>query len=184
MDVNDMLEIIMEEGALQSIKIINNWLQFDQDVLKSCGINTRSLLRQITYLLNLVNINLSSPNLIGVNLKLSEVIHKENKIPLSEDLVLKGLEILEHSQSNLDWHFSIKRGMSPREENVVRIVKLISFGKLLTNIEDTGVRYDEENNCFVCNVLDNEADAVDKAPTILLEEMVSYAFSYQYNLRI
>lgn len=174
MDVNDMLEIIMEEGALQSIKIINNWLQFDQDVLKSCGINTRSLLRQITYLLNLININLNSPNLIGVSLKLSEVIHKENKIPLSEDVVLKGLEILEHSQSTLDWHFSIKRGMSPREESVVRIVKLISFGKLLTAIEDTGVKYDEENNCFVCTVLDKEGDSVDKVPTILLEEMVSY----------
>lgn len=172
MDVNDMLEIVMEEGVLQSIKIINNWLQYDQEVLKSCGVNTRSLLRQITYLLNLVNINLNSPNLIGVNLKLSEVIHKEHKIPLSEDVMLKGLEMLENSQGTLDWQYTTKKGVSPREENVVRIVKLISFGKFLTTVEDTGVKYDELNNCFVCDVLEKGGDSNEKPATILLEEMV------------
>lgn len=173
MEANDMLEIVMEEGTLQGIKIINNWLHYDQEVLKSCGTNTRSLIRQITYLLNLININLNSPKLIGVNLKLSEVIHKENQIPLSEDVVLKGLEILDNSQHHLNWHFCIKRGMSPREESVVRIIKLISFGKFLTTIEDTGVTYDEDNNCFVCNISHNDGESVDKAP-ILLEEMVSH----------
>lgn len=180
MDVNDMLEIVMEEGALLSIKIINNWLQYDQEVLKSCGVNTRSLLRQITYLLNLININLNSPNLIGVKLKISEVIHKENKIPLSEDIVLKGLEILENSQHTLDWQYSIKKDISPREESVVRIIKIISFGKLLTTINDTGVKYEEENNCFVCDALEKEEDEVEKAPSILLEEMVSPFFNQVY----
>lgn len=173
MDVNDMLEIVMEEGALQSIKIINNWLHYDQEVLKSCGINTRSLLKQITYLINLVNINLNSPNLIGVNLKMSEVIHKETKIPLSEDVVLKGLEILESSQSTLNWQYNIKRCMSPREESVIRIVKLISFGKLLTTIDDTGVKYDSENNCFVCYACDKDGAEIEKGPILPLEEMVS-----------
>lgn len=176
MDVNDMLEIVMEEGTLQSIKIINNWLQYDQEVVKSCGANTRSLMKQITYLLNLINVNLNSPNLIGVNLKLSEVIHKENQIPLSEDVVLKGLEILENSQSHMNWHFNFKRGISPREESVVRIIKLISFGKWLTTIEDTGVTYDGDNNCFACSELNDEGENVNKTPKTLLEEMVSSTF--------
>lgn len=184
MDVNDMLEIVMEEGSLQSIKIINNWLQYDQEVLKSCGVNTRSLLRQITYLLNLINIHLNSPNLIGVKLKIAEVIHKENKIPLSEDIVLKGLEILENSQQSLNWQYGIKKGISPREESVVRIVKLISFGKLLTAIDDTGVKYDEENNCFVCDAMEKEEDEIEKAPSILLEEMVSISLLYYQSLHV
>lgn len=173
MDVNDMLEIVMEEGALQSIKIINNWLQHDNEVLKSCGTNTRTLLRQIIYLLNLVNINLSSSDLIGVGLKLVEVIYKENKIPLSEDVVLKGIEILKNSQNTLDWHYSTKRGISPREESVIRIIKLISFGRFLTTVEDTGVGYDEVNNCLICGILENEEENSDKAVTILLDEVVS-----------
>lgn len=78
-------------GALQSIKLINDWLQHDQDVVKSLGSNTTSLLKQITYLLNLININLGSSGLIGVNIKLSEIISKESQIPLSEDVALKGI---------------------------------------------------------------------------------------------
>lgn len=174
MDVNDMLEIVMEEGALQSIKIINNWLQYDQEVLKSCGTNTRSLIRQITYLLNLININLTSHSLIGVSLKLSEVIRKENLIPLSEDVVLKGLEILNSSQSSLDWQYTTKRGISLREENVVRIVKLMCFGKFLTSLEETGVGYAEENNCFVCKEFEKEGDGSEKVSTIFMDEVVSF----------
>ena len=57
MNVIDMLEIINEEGSLQSIKIMNDWLQSDIEIVKSCGANTRTLIRQMVYLINLININ-------------------------------------------------------------------------------------------------------------------------------
>ncbi|KAJ8926661.1 hypothetical protein NQ314_020964 [Rhamnusium bicolor] len=168
MDVNDMLEIITEEATLQSIKVLNDWLKHDPEVLKSCGTNTRSLIRQITYLLNLININLSNPKMIGVNLKLSEIINKQNKLPLSEDVILKGVEILGEVHKDLEWNYIQVKGVSVREEAVIRIVKLISFGKFLTTIQETGVHFDEVKNMFVCNMDETEDD---KISTAIMEEL-------------
>lgn len=89
MDVNDIVEIVTEESLLQSIGVLNDWLRNDVDVLKSCGSNA-GLLRQLTYLINLVNINLRSPKMIGVSLKSSEILNRGPRLPLSEDIVLKG----------------------------------------------------------------------------------------------
>ncbi|KAJ8915213.1 hypothetical protein NQ315_015436 [Exocentrus adspersus] len=169
MDVNDMLEIISEEGALHSIKILNDWLRHDPEVLKSCGINTRTLIRQITHLLNLININLSNPKIIGMNFKLSEIIHKQGRLPLSEDVILKGVELLAEAQKDLDWNYIQSRGMTVKEEAVVRIVKLISFGKYLTTVEETGVSFDEEKNVFVCK--ENDKGGAEKSSVSIMEEL-------------
>lgn len=169
MDVNDMLEIISEEGALQSVKILNDWLRHDPDVLKSCGTNTRSLIRQITHLLNLININLTNPKMIGVGLRLSEIIHKQNKLPLSEDVILKGVEILGEAHKDLDWKYAQTRGMTVREETVIRVVKLISFGKFLTTIEETGVSFDEEGNVFASK--EDEKGEGEKISATIMEDL-------------
>ncbi|CAG9827087.1 unnamed protein product [Diabrotica balteata] len=170
MDVNDILEIVTEEATLQSIKTLSDWLLSDLDVLKSCGSNSASLLRQITYLLNLVNINLASPKMIGVRLKSSEVISKGIKIPLSEDTVLKGMEILKGSQNILDWTFVEKKGLSLKEEAVIRVVKLLSFGKFLTTVSETGIIYEEDSNIFVCNLKETNVEDAKKS-TSLMEEL-------------
>lgn len=170
MDVNDMLEIITDETALQCIKVLNDWLKYDTDVLKSCGKNTRNLMHQITYLLNLINVNLSDAQISGVNVKISEVLSKETRIPLCEDVQLKGLEILLDAHNELDWNYFNKRSFNRREESVVRIVKLISFGRFLTGIQETGVHFHDEKNVFVCDPI-NEDDG--KLPAAVMEELVS-----------
>lgn len=170
MDVNDMLEIIMEETPLQCIKILNDWLKYDKEVVKSCGNNTRNLMHQITYLLNLININLSHSKINGVNVKISEILSKETKIPLTEDIQLKGMDILANVQNELDWNYLNKRSFNLREETITRIVKLISFGKFLTNIEETGVHFHDEKNVFICDAIDDDDN---KLPATVMEELVS-----------
>lgn len=71
MDVNVMLEIINEEGLLQSIRVVNDWLKSDQEIIKSCAANTRTLIRQMMHLINLININLSGARALKVKLKVS-----------------------------------------------------------------------------------------------------------------
>lgn len=161
MDVNDILEIVTEESTLQSIKILNDWLATDLEVVKSCGSNTASLLRQITYLLNLVNINLVSPKMIGVGLKTTEIINRGIRIPLTEDIVLKGVEILKGSQETLDWSYVDKKGLSLKEEAVIRVIKLVSFGKILITLTETGITYDDVNNIFVCTLNESADDGKD-----------------------
>ncbi|CAG9864929.1 unnamed protein product [Phyllotreta striolata] len=151
MDINDIIEIITEESILQSINILNNWLKNDIEVLKSCASNT-GLLKQLTYLINLVNINLGSPKMISVNLKSSEIVNKGLKIPLSEDIILKDLDVLKGSQENLDWAFINKKSLSLKEEAAVRVVKLMGFGKFLTALTETGITYDESNNVLLCKL--------------------------------
>ncbi|EEZ98670.2 nonsense-mediated mRNA decay factor SMG5 [Tribolium castaneum] len=168
MDVNDMLEIITEQGSLQAIKIINDWLMQDTEVIKSCGTSTRSLLRQMTNMLNLININIKSSKLSGIKLDVNNVIKNEEKIPLSEDIVLKGIDILEKAHKNMDWNYLHKHGMNTKEESVTRIVKFMAFGKFLTGIEETGITFDERKNVFVCKCDENDEN---KATNSVVEEL-------------
>jgi protein SMG5 len=170
MDVNDMLEIITEEGSLQAIKIINDWLMQDTEIIKSCGTSTRSLLRQITNMLNLININVKSSKLSGIKLNVNDAIKNEEKIPLSEDVVLKGIDILGKAHKNVDWNYLHKHGMNTKEESVTRIVKFMAFGRFLTAIEETGIGFDEHQNVFVCKTEEN--DEV-KTSTAAVEDLVS-----------
>ncbi|KAG5874256.1 hypothetical protein JTB14_026478 [Gonioctena quinquepunctata] len=169
MDVNDMIEIVAEESTLQSVKILNDWLRNDPEVLKSCGANTGTLLRQMTYLLNLVNINLSNAKMIGVNLRSSEVISKETKIPLTEDVLLKGVAILKETQDVLEWNYTDKRSFCLKEEAVIRVVKLISFGKFLTANAETGVAFEEADNVFVCKIKDTNEEEGKKSAALMEE---------------
>ncbi|CAH2008543.1 unnamed protein product [Acanthoscelides obtectus] len=170
MDANDTLEIVTEESCLESIRILNDWLKTDTEILKSCAANTKSVFKQITNLLNLLNINMSSAKVIGVKLKLSEVITKEAKIPLTEDIILKGIPTFEESQKEIDWKYLDERGLNAKEEAVIRSIKLLSFGKYLSTLDESGISYDEDKNIFVCAIDETKKDDM-KISAALLEEL-------------
>lgn len=136
---SDMLEIISEEKLLNSIKILSDWLTCDSEIIKSCGKNTRSLFKQIVKLLNLLNHDFETD------------YHEINEkvVPLPEDDILKGVEILSISQKELDWSF-IPDGQkqSLKFDVVVRAKKLVAFGCNLAKMEETGVSYDETSRVF------------------------------------
>ncbi|CAH1130775.1 unnamed protein product [Ceutorhynchus assimilis] len=156
MDVNVMLEIINEEGLLQSIRVVNDWLKSDQEIIKSCATNTKTLIRQMMRLANLINLNLSNFKALNINYKVLDIINNENKIPLAEDIILKGISTFKDAQSNYDWNFLLKKQVTSREEAIIRIIKILSFGKILTNIEETGISYNEDKNIFTCNFEDDK----------------------------
>ncbi|CAH1155095.1 unnamed protein product, partial [Phaedon cochleariae] len=172
MNVNDMIEIIAEESTLQTIKILSDWLKNNPEVLKSCGANTGALIRQVTNLLNLININLRSPKIVGLGIKVSEIISKENEIPLTEDVLLKGVETLADAHGRLNWRYTDKRGLSLKEEAMVRVVKLIAFGKFLTGVGETEMTYDEGANKFVCK-LKEDVGVDGKDSAALLDQLDS-----------
>lgn len=169
MDVNVMLEIINEEGLLQSIKIVNDWLKSDQEIIKSCGINTRTLIRQMVYLINLININLNNGRVLKSKIKISEIIANESKIPLSEDVVLKGIDLFKAAQSEYTWDFLLRKGITAQDEAIIRIIKILSFAKVLSKIQETGVSYNEEKNVFICPSDDKSEDDTVSAAAIMEE---------------
>ncbi|XP_060524968.1 nonsense-mediated mRNA decay factor SMG5 [Cylas formicarius] len=170
MNVNDMLEIIAEEGSLQSIKILNDWLRLDTEVIKLCGLNTKSLIRQIVYFINLININLNQQKMIGVNLKVSEIVKKDNQIPLSEDVVLKGLDMFKDTQKDFDWEYLSRKNITSKEETVIRMVKLMSFARVLRGVEETEVTFDETLSILTCKS-DNSVEENGTTATAIMEEL-------------
>lgn len=154
---SDVLEMLVEANFLQSIKIISDWLITEQDVLKSCSKSSTSLLRQITHLLNLININFP--------------IKHDNlqTVALPEDVLLKGMGMFAQAQKNLVWGHAHKGALSVRDECVVRVEKLLAFGRFLTTVTETGISYDGVKRLFVCEAESGE----EKVATITFEELVS-----------
>lgn len=177
-----MLEIIGEETNLQSIKVLNDWLRYQPDVMKSCAANTKRLFRQITLLLNLININLANPKIAGMGMKVSEIMSRESKIPLPEDVVLKGIDVLKEAHTHLDWNFIHNRSFTAKDETVIRIVKLISFGKYLMSLEECCVSFDEDNNVFECNF--GEEEQAVKLPSAITDELVGNFELYIIKIKI
>ncbi|XP_050314461.1 nonsense-mediated mRNA decay factor SMG5 isoform X2 [Anthonomus grandis grandis] len=172
MDINIMLEIINEEGLLQSIRVVSEWLKSDKDIIKSCVATTSTLVKQLVQLINLININFSSARSINLKFKVSKIIKNESKIPLPEDVTLKNIRLFELAQAEYDWDYLRENDITSREENVIRILKILSFGKILTKIEDTGVTFDETKNILIFDEKDWSA-GVDSghSESCLIEEL-------------
>ncbi|XP_045467374.1 protein SMG5 [Harmonia axyridis] len=153
MDVNDMIEIISEEDSLQSIKILNDWLMIDSTILKSCCTNTRSLIRQITFLLNLVNIDITEKHCSTIGVDFNKV---NEEVPLLEDVILKGWDFFSDSQRKLDWRRLSKKALTVKEEAIVRIIKLKAFGKYLMSIPEAGITFDAKEKIYVCKTDEKE----------------------------
>lgn len=169
MEPSDMLEIILEEGFLQSIKIVNDWLMSEEEVLRSCSNSSGSLLRQITHMLNLLNINFNDTKMKGVEKNVKTLTDNLAKIGLPEDIMLKGVEIFSDAQKDIAWNNIHKSNLSNKEECIVRVLKIISFGKYLATVNETGIKYDGETKLFSC-----DDDCIDeKLPAITFEELVS-----------
>lgn len=155
---NDVLEMLVEANFLESIKIISDWLTTEEDVLKSCSKSSTSLLRQITYLLNLINVNFPAKH------------ENVETVALPEDVLLKGMGMFAQLQKNLVWEHKRKVALSVKEECVVRVEKLLAFGRFLTTVAETGISYDGVKRLFVCE----EGESGDeKVATITFEELVS-----------
>ncbi|GLV31698.1 Smg5 nonsense mediated mRNA decay factor [Carabus blaptoides fortunei] len=148
MDPIDLLEIVAEEGMLQSIKILCDWLIGDIVVLKECGNSSQILLRKIIQLLNLINIDMTGAKLKCIKLK-SEALQKDhNQIPLPEDVILKGVPILQTVHDQVNWNYLNSNIIEPKEEALLRVNKLVAFGHFLVDINETGINYDNKQKCF------------------------------------
>ncbi|ENN76118.1 hypothetical protein D910_04922 [Dendroctonus ponderosae] len=169
MDVNVMLEIINEEGLLQSIRAVNDWLKSSQEIIKSCASNTKTLIKQIVSLSNLVNLNLAKVH--DVKFQIAELIQGEHKMPLTEDVVLKGIDIVQDAQKEYDWDYLLKKNVTSTEEATIRILKIISFGKFLSKIQETAVNYDENSNVFTCKLSENDEEEQGLSAAALMEEL-------------
>ncbi|XP_043584073.1 protein SMG5 [Bombus pyrosoma] len=150
----DVLNIINGKEILASIKICCDWLKSNPDIIRICGKSSRTLLKRVTILLNLININTETllknfkddSMILSSADKLKECV---KIVPLPEDIDLRGLNLLEDAQKSLNWKILHRHKMNKQEETLLRALKLIEFGHFLSSIEDAGVKYEEAKQLFV-----------------------------------
>ncbi|XP_032668452.1 protein SMG5 isoform X2 [Odontomachus brunneus] len=152
---DDILSLLVGKEILASIKVCFDWLRSNPDIVRICAKSSRMLLKRVTILLNLINVDGEAfvcKNEDSAILSSAERLQECVKtLPLPEDNDLKGLTLLEESHRSLDWRILHKHKMSKREETLLRMLKMVEFGRHLNAVENSGVRYDPVERLFVAN---------------------------------
>ncbi|XP_076249730.1 smg5 nonsense mediated mRNA decay factor [Calliopsis andreniformis] len=155
---NEILNVLIGKDILAPIKICCDWLRSNPDIIRICGKSSRTLLKRVTILLNLIKIDENilvktykdDSMILSTVDKLKECV---KTIPLPEDIDLRGLSLLDDAQKSLNWKILYKQKMNKREETLLRMLKLIEFGYFLNSVEDAGVKYDESKQLFETVIL-------------------------------
>ncbi|KAK2583107.1 hypothetical protein KPH14_009134 [Odynerus spinipes] len=153
---NDSLQILEGLGILSSIKICCDWLRSNHDIIRLCARSSKMLLKRITILLNLININtdiiLKDWDTNTILVSSAEDLQKLVKlVPLPEDIDLRGVNVFEDAQKGLNWKILHKCKMNKQMEILLRALKLIDFGHYLSSTKDSGIKYDDTNKLFMTN---------------------------------
>lgn len=156
-----ILDVLTSESLLSSVKLCCDWLKCHPDILKNCASNLKTLLKRLTILFNLINID---PNLQNSEIPtefLSRINNFEEKftsVPLPEDVNMKGFKDLEQVHKTLDWKLLRRVKIDKRDQTILRNLKLIEFGKYLCSMECLGLSYDEDQKLFV---IKNESEFIN-----------------------
>ena len=160
LDQNLILDVLASEGILASIKLCCDWLKCNPDIIKTCAKGSRTLMKRLTTLLNLTNmdVNLLTKNREKQSDFLSRMDNLEGvvtKVPLPEDMNLRGMKDLEEVHKDLDWKLLTRIKIDRKERTLLRSLKLVQFGRYLSSIDDLGLSYDEEKKIFIVEDSDN-----------------------------
>lgn len=141
----DVLELMVGEGRLlEAIQVLSDWLKCESNVetLQACGkTRPRTLLTRLVTLLNLLRIDPVRLSAEREVLRGAQDLYL--KVPLPEDMQLRGLGTLKEAHAALDWDYFRWHSISPKQASLLRAYKLASFGRYLATIPETGVSYDE-----------------------------------------
>ncbi|XP_012230829.2 nonsense-mediated mRNA decay factor SMG5 [Linepithema humile] len=150
---DDILSLLVDKEILTSVKVCCDWLRSNPDIMRICAKSSRTLLKRITILLNLIDIDAEAfvrktgdSTILSSAERLKECV---KTVPLPEDIDLRGLNLLEDAHKSLDWHILHKHKMNKWEETLLRVLKLIEFGHHLSSVENSGVRYDQTEQLFL-----------------------------------
>ncbi|XP_015601437.1 protein SMG5 isoform X2 [Cephus cinctus] len=151
---NDILEHLIGDGILASIKISYDWLRCNPDIVRACAKSSDTVLRRSIALLNQINMDITelSRNWKRENslmLLLDRSTELALTVPLPEDTDLRGLKILKDSQKTLDWKILHRNKMTKHEETLLRVLKLIEFGRYISSVQGSGIEFDESTKTFI-----------------------------------
>ncbi|XP_014218469.1 protein SMG5 [Copidosoma floridanum] len=170
LDLIKVLQVLAEEKMLVSIKVCCDWLQGNQNIIKTCARGSKSLLERLITLFNLIN--LDSQELLNKwdqDLEIFSCMAKVKEVaditPLPEDIDLRGLKFFEDTHKGIDWDVVRRKKITNTEETLLRALKIVKFGHYLSSIQESGIIFDSNKGLFIESKLDspkakeNQSDA-------------------------
>lgn len=192
-----IFDVLSACGLLGSIKICYDWLMSDPEVLERCARSASSLIKRTCKLINLINFDVAAlwhtmkeealvnnSNCWEIYTSLDKALEFSLSVALPEDVELRGIPIFRNVHANLDWQKSLNQKMNPREESLMRILKLVSFGEYLCKIKDhSGVVFDSPTRLFrvvETNIVDEPVKEVEEVEEQVVDDFSEVNHVVQY----
>ncbi|XP_055923205.1 nonsense-mediated mRNA decay factor SMG5 [Eupeodes corollae] len=160
-DPNIIVDFVQTEPTMRALKILFDWLKINQEILFGCYHSNPEFIHKIMKLLNYCNIDIFTRKvyferefLLTSNVRepLSELFDVRAAVPLSEDFVLKNFDLFQSTQMQLDWETTIREKITPNEENILRIFKMVDFGFFICKQKKFNYRFCVKSRKFTENV--------------------------------
>lgn len=135
---------LLGDNFLPSIKLLQDWVLLEKDLILSCGDSGESLFQCVVDLLNIFTyyFTLKVDRISDEDSALFKYIRGIAKkfkleyrtVPLPEDINLCGTNICKFDKDAAEWQMLERCQLSVYEENVVRILNFIDFGNQIAKI--------------------------------------------------
>ncbi|XP_049872170.1 nonsense-mediated mRNA decay factor SMG5 [Pectinophora gossypiella] len=152
---NEIKQFLLGDNILPSIKLLQDWILTEKDLILSCGDSGESLFQCVVDLLNIFTYHFNSKNneikdcsILQYVKGLTKKLKLEYKtIPLPEDVNLRGTNICKFDKDAAEWQILDRYKPSVYEENIIRILYFIEFGNQIAKIIPR-IRYNRSMKIF------------------------------------
>lgn len=158
-DPNIIIEFAQHDCTLQALKLLFDWLRLNHDLLINCYASNPEFVHKIMRLMNHLNVDMFTNKvcfdrsalikIVGIRSDLHTLFNARTTIPLHEDLMLKDLAVLSAGQQQLDFESRQQLGLSPNEEMVLRLFKLVDFGFFVAKSKQFAYNFCARSRLFV-----------------------------------
>lgn len=137
-----------------------DWLRINPEILIGCYHSNPEFVHKIMKLLNYCNIDVFTRKVYferellttsNVRDSLVELFDVRANVPLTEDFAFKNFDIFQSTQITLDWETIIRERVTPQEESILRIFKMVDFGFFICKQKKFNYRFCVKTRRFTEN---------------------------------
>ncbi|XP_050350104.1 nonsense-mediated mRNA decay factor SMG5 [Nymphalis io] len=156
--VSEIEKFLLGDNFLPSIKLLQDWVLTEKDLILSCGDSGEALFQCVVDLLNIFLYYFSTKGneiitsteykILDYAKRIAKRLRLEYKsIPLPEDINLRGTNICKFDKDAAEWQLIDKSKPTVIEENIIRILNFIDFGYQIAKIIPR-IRYNRSLKIF------------------------------------
>ncbi|XP_059060857.1 nonsense-mediated mRNA decay factor SMG5 [Achroia grisella] len=144
LQIQDIQNFLLGNNFLPSIKLLQDWILSEKDLILSCGDSGETLFQCVVDLLNIFSHYFKSKSEVYENkdckvLKYAKHVAEKlmfeyKTIPLPEDVNLRGTNICKFDKDAAEWQILDRYTPSVYEENIIRILNFIDFGNQIAKV--------------------------------------------------